>query len=1188
MFDAVAYASYTAEPRLIFPDPSSLRGSQPNASWPGGYQGYARCVAPCQAPVGSERSLKFGADSLAGLLFGSAACTPSDCTWAGQSRIWAWSKSSPVLLQQYTVRTVEFSLRLMKIPSSGAFRAAVSSETFSIGVEGGTNGAALLSLVFDSLGPFTCEKCSIFVDTWTDIAVNIAVSTESEPVCRVLIYINGTLKNFQLPEQGVEITSAFVGRWGLALGRRMPDAAYLTQLTRIDDDNSSYFDGTLARLRLWGTEYIPGNHSTMLSSANCARLASEGAAGLLACLDLNGSLEDASGSIMLSPRYGDKFLPWCTAVDDGGEFILYESGSYNSQKDFGENWGFCSESIPLPSTGYNYDPAAMALLAMAQSLADINLQHPGCGRVPIRFIQNRASGKGGAVYRDSCDTASSRRSQCFIDGNSPQSGYAQTHQVLFVGNEAGIAGGAVYVECMTFGPGCVDMLNATLALPLAGGPQQQVFFSANRALGWGNDLATAPARIDFVQQLEGAAPASSQATDMTRVTSLQSSINDRMHLVQTEISNNGMGSNQSRSILSHNSMYSSSERMLGLESDMTATSDRQYVPGLDTINFTVILFDNRSMIVRGSNDVVRVRVCASVANGDCFDDAASLIPVPFFPFNSQTGLCTAAGGQPIVCASGERSVNVQFSLAGSEIAPLVASVLCLPCPPGSAQQEDLIHGSWQCVRCGPDQYVLDSNNPSYTCENCPAGAKCNGSALYSLVPGAVWVADVKTGRYLLEACPPSYFIVNTDSNGVFSQDIQACGLCPATFYCLGGIVPKSPCPSNSFAPAGANSSGACKAAVFIDVSVRLPISAAIFSVSMQQEFAQALATASGASYDRVTGVRASAVARRSNESGTSLDDAVTVDASIAANTLVAAQEMSSELNEAALNQQFLQNGIPAGILLSVQIRRDVMVDPVPIGLIIGIIVPAAAVLILAGTLFLLNFLKVKQSPEEVLLKNAVLCLRRQLGIMPNDGFVLSTESVPWRMRGHEVVYLQRGHIEAAARVCLYQHFDVHQFDAFCLCLEGERRAAKSASCSMLPSRSGSTKTSPHNDEEIAPYQMLCNIVLHIATTLIRPDVCTKNLESGVYSSNRDVTALQTGMELSRKRRQWSLGSFGSETQFRISNDCPLPVEMRSRYFTNYVRKARIWHDDDHKLFRQLQVTAFLNLFSVYCTKTAVC
>ena len=155
----------------------------------------------------------------------------------------------------------------------------------------------------------------------------------------------------------------------------------------------------------------------------------------------------------------------------------------------------------------------------------------------------------------------------------------------------------------------------------------------------------------------------------------------------------------------------------------------------------MVLFDNQSAVVRDSNSVARVRVCGSAAAGGCAADSLSLIPVPFLPFQPD-GLCRLAGGAPLVCAAGRESVDVQFSVSGTDIPPLVARADCRPCPVGAARQEDPARGSWQCALCLPTQYVLDSNDAAYGCEDCPVGAACNGSALRGLVPGSVVLTTI--------------------------------------------------------------------------------------------------------------------------------------------------------------------------------------------------------------------------------------------------------------------------------------------------------------------------------------------------------------------------------------------------------------------------------------------------------------
>ena len=84
------------------------------------------------------------------------------------------------------------------------------------------------------------------------------------------------------------------------------------------------------------------------------------------------------------------------------------------------------------------------------------------------------------MYRDTCDAGSARRGTCFIDGDAPAAG-GGAQQLVFAGNAAGVAGGAVYVECEAVGPACMGALNRTVALPLAGGAAApRLLFEGNR------------------------------------------------------------------------------------------------------------------------------------------------------------------------------------------------------------------------------------------------------------------------------------------------------------------------------------------------------------------------------------------------------------------------------------------------------------------------------------------------------------------------------------------------------------------------------------------------------------------------------------------------------------------------------------------------------------------------------------
>jgi hypothetical protein len=80
------------------------------------------------------------------------------------------------------------------------------------------------------------------------------------------------------------------------------------------------------------------------------------------------------------------------------------------------------------------------------------------------------------------------------------------------------------------------------------------------------------------------------------------------------------------------------------------------------------------------------------------------------------------------------------------------------CPPGYQLQNKadgvtFSQDSQRCFQCSQNQYVVDSNDPNFSCNRCPVGAICNGSSLRGLVNRSVWAPDYKTGLYILRSCP---------------------------------------------------------------------------------------------------------------------------------------------------------------------------------------------------------------------------------------------------------------------------------------------------------------------------------------------------------------------------------------------------------------------------------------------------
>lgn len=327
-----------------------------------------------------------------------------------------------------------------------------------------------------------------------------------------------------------------------------------------------------------------------------------------------------------------------------------------------------------------------------------------------------------------------------------------------------MAGGAVYYGCSSLGTACNQLVAARISVPTAAGSQLQAQFEANIASGYGFDIATAPASISF-------APGA--------------------------YAGSGHG-----------------------------------IPGLAAVNYTLVVYDGLGSPVRGATDlVVRLRLCPALTLGgtslSCSDDADSLLPVMFFTVEPSTGLCQVQSQEAMVCAVGFAAVEVQFSLAETSsdpggLVPLTSRIYCLPCQPGQSKWVragyDGKAASWECRDCRAGQYVLDSNNPAYNCEDCPAGAVCSQSGLVGIVAGSTWLPDNTTGQYRLVSCPPGYQITNVDSiTGLFSALAQACSLCPTSYFCGGGAASGTKCPAGTFSLAGSNSSDACRVAYFVQV-----------------------------------------------------------------------------------------------------------------------------------------------------------------------------------------------------------------------------------------------------------------------------------------------------------------------------------------------------------------------------------
>ena len=260
--------------------------------------------------------------------------------------------------------------------------------------------------------------------------------------------------------------------------------------------------------------------------------------------------------------------------------------------------------------------------------------------------------------------------------------------------------------------------------------------------------------------------------------------------------------------------------------------------------------------------------------------------------------CPAGG----VCGGGNK---VTFDLGLWEIAGGIYKLIS--CPPGF-QLINLIGGRFshdiqQCLACGKNQYILNSNKSAYSCQDCPSGARCDGSRLYGLVQGSTWLADTAKGQYMLTSCPPGYELLAA---------AQVCSLCPAGYYCFGGSTPSAPCPDSYFAPEGANSSALCLKVVFVGALIAMPLTRDKF-LPISASFKEAVAAAAGLPSSDIL---IQSVSRRAQNVSS---ESVLVSLQLAAADLAQAETCQMNLNSADLSRQLTARGLPIGDLRSVVI-----------------------------------------------------------------------------------------------------------------------------------------------------------------------------------------------------------------------------------------------------------------------------
>eukprot|EP00292_Cryptomonas_paramecium_P002656 CAMPEP_0113679356 /NCGR_PEP_ID=MMETSP0038_2-20120614/10580_1 /TAXON_ID=2898 /ORGANISM="Cryptomonas paramecium" /LENGTH=2825 /DNA_ID=CAMNT_0000597341 /DNA_START=49 /DNA_END=8526 /DNA_ORIENTATION=- /assembly_acc=CAM_ASM_000170 len=301
-----------------------------------------------------------------------------------------------------------------------------------------------------------------------------------------------------------------------------------------------------------------------------------------------------------------------------------------------------------------------------------------------------------------------------------------------------------------------------------------------------------------------------------------------------------------------------------------------------------------------TSQLVRGGTCSQCPKG-----TYSVHPLAGLVADQPSCLNCPAGG---VCLGGD---VVTFALGGWKV--LGGMYVLQSCPAGHQLVNSIAgvfaHDLQQCLACGQGEYVVNSSDPVFSCQSCPSGAVCNRSEFIPILAGSVWVADRSSGKYVLRACPAGYYL---------SKASQDCKLCPAESYCRGGSDEQPyACPLNSFSPAGSTNDSACEPAVFVTVSVTLPMSRSEFG-EVSSLFLSALAAAGGAAVSRV-------VLESSSRRDASSSDALTVQvvAKLAASGIDQARSFQQHLSADEIRRQLSERGLPGGVLNSILVSSVV-------------------------------------------------------------------------------------------------------------------------------------------------------------------------------------------------------------------------------------------------------------------------
>lgn len=343
-----------------------------------------------------------------------------------------------------------------------------------------------------------------------------------------------------------------------------------------------------------------------------------------------------------------------------------------------------------------------------------------------------------------------------------------------------------------------------------------------------------------------------------------------------------------------------------------------------------------------------------------------------------------------------------------------------------------------------------------------------------------------------------------------------CQICPSTYFCEGGSVGHMPCPAGTYSPPGSNSSSSCTPVIFVAIDVSYSLTSNTSIAEFYAKFVHALVKTAKVLADRVVILSADQRAEKAS---------MFLSSEIAADDLPAARAIAAKIDQTSLNKNLISEGLTPVSISKISITGAISAENSSSNLIPLISGLAAGFVVLLMVSFVLarSYLE-EASEDEKQLRKAVSGLLIRLHMTPREGYLLSSKGANFCWRGRAVVWIQRSHAEAASRLGQLQDFDLSQFDAFCLHLQGEDIAD---AVSRNPQLRFSTQQK--QIPGLKQYYHLCEWLLELSKSLIRPRICEGEIPS-----------------------------------------CSLSEVHRFPYFLDRVCKAHIWKWDPW-LFHQLQV-----------------